>query len=167
MGKKRYVFNSYDPQQTIQWGSSLGNMLFPGSVVALSGDLGSGKTVLAKGIAKGVEVSEPHYVTSPSFTLINEYNGKFPFYHMDFYRLKNGEEAILLGIEEYLYGDGVVVIEWAENIASYLPEELMKIELEYLDECARRLYISWYGKRYEEIVKKMKHGGIKKNQWHV
>src|SRR3990170_4836152 len=101
--------------ETISFGEALGSRLGPGDVVALFGELGSGKTTLTKGIARGAGVAAE--VFSPTFTLIHEHPGRVPFYHVDLYRLTGQEDVEDLGIEEYLYGQGLVVIEWAERAA--------------------------------------------------
>lgn len=100
-------------------GKKLGMLLRAGDVVCLNGDLGAGKTRFAQGVACGMEVNGP--VTSPTFTIINEYLGRLPLYHMDFYRLEDALELEDLGYEEYFYGSGVTVIEWPERVAELLP----------------------------------------------
>lgn len=113
-----------------EFGIRLGRGLSRGSVVALSGDLGSGKTYLTKAIGKGLGITS--LITSPTFTIIHEYrDGKMPLYHFDVYRLLDADELFELGYEEYFYGDGVCVIEWADKIESYLPAESIRIEITY------------------------------------
>ena len=120
-------------------GQALAKELKAGSVVALSGPLGSGKTVLIQGICSGLGVTE--FVTSPSFVIINEYPGKVKVYHFDLYRLDNIEEFVKLGYEEYFYGNGITVIEWAEKIKKFLPEERVEINLKILSEKKRRISV--------------------------
>ncbi len=127
------------PEQTFEFGRALAKELEVGCVVALSGPLGSGKTVLIKGICSGLGVTE--FVTSPSFVIINEYPGKVKVYHFDLYRLENTEEFIKLGYEEYFYGNGITLIEWAEKIKTFLPEERMEINLQILSENERRILV--------------------------
>jgi len=115
---------STSPEMTRKLGEKLGRELLPGAVVALIGDLGSGKTVLAQGILKGLGVKD-RYMTSPSYVLIKEYKGKFPAYHLDLFRLKSRNELNSLGIKEYLFGDGVTIIEWAEKARRILPSDAM------------------------------------------
>jgi len=115
---------STSPQMTRKLGEKLGRELLPGAVVALIGDLGSGKTVLAQGILKGLGVKD-RYMTSPSYVLIKEYKGKFPAYHLDLFRLKGRKELNSIGIKEYLFGDGVTIIEWAEKARRILPSDAM------------------------------------------
>ena len=121
-------------QELTEYGINLGKELIPGSVVALTGDLGAGKTTLAKGIARGLGVTEE--ITSPTFTIINEYtSGRLPLYHYDVYRLGEGEEAYdgmeELGYKEHFFGDGITVVEWADIIEELLPKETINIKLAY------------------------------------
>jgi tRNA threonylcarbamoyladenosine biosynthesis protein TsaE len=130
---------TFSPEQTKEFGRALAKELKAGSVVALTGPLGSGKTVLIQGICSGLGVTE--FVTSPSFVIINEYPGKFKVYHFDLYRLENLEEFIKLGYEEYFYGNGITLIEWAEKITNFLPQERIQIDLEILSENERRISV--------------------------
>ena len=107
---------SHSPDETTAWGRKLGTLLEAGDVVALIGELGAGKTTLAQGIARGLGVPEQCYISSPTFTLINEYQGRVPFYHLDFYRIDTHSDCENLGLEEYLFGAGVALIEWADKI---------------------------------------------------
>ena len=133
----------------------MGTHLSPGAIVALIGDLGAGKTQLTKGLARGLELSEDYYITSPTYTIINEYPGKIPLYHFDLYRLEGDSEFEELGYKEYLDGRGVTVIEWAEKIIHLLPGERMEIYISHLKEDERRLEIIGYGMRYEKIVEQI------------
>jgi tRNA threonylcarbamoyladenosine biosynthesis protein TsaE len=130
---------TFSSEETKEFGRVLAKELKAGSVVALSGPLGSGKTVLIQGICSGLGVTE--FVTSPSFVIINEYPGKVKVYHFDLYRLENVEEFIKLGYEEYFYGNGITLIEWAEKIKNFLPEKRMEINLEILSEKERRISV--------------------------
>jgi len=130
---------TFSPEETKEFGRVLAKELKAGSVVALTGPLGSGKTVLIQGICSGLSVTE--FVTSPSFVIINEYPGKFKVYHFDLYRLENLEEFIKLGYEEYFYGNGITLIEWAEKITNFLPQERIQIDLEILSENERRISV--------------------------
>ena len=134
------------PAETKRLGERMGKLLLPGDTVALIGELGSGKTVLTKGIAKGLGI-KGNPVRSPSFIFIKEYSGKVPLFHFDLYRLKKPEELDTLGYEEYFSGKGVVVIEWAERAKNFLPEEYLKVKLSVLGENERS--ISLKGKRFE------------------
>ncbi len=142
------VFLSENSKQTFAWGKKLGEYLDAGDVIGLIGELGAGKTTLAQGIMRGLEVGEDHYIGSPTFTLINEYEGRVPVYHLDFYRIDTPSEQTALGLEEYLYGDGVAIIEWADRIENFLPEECMIIRLSHVDLNVRSLQIESFGDRY-------------------
>lgn len=117
-------------EETARAGEEFAHSLRPGDVVALFGELGSGKTVFIKGVCRGMEVVDE--VTSPSFTLIHEYTGRVPIYHFDFYRIENQDEFFELGCEEYFYGEGICLIEWADRIIEYLPTKRFEIYLKNL-----------------------------------
>ena len=109
---------SHSPEETLQLGKSLGSSLIPGDIILLNGDLGAGKTHLTQGICYGVGLDEGSYIRSPTFTLINEYQGKLPIYHIDLYRIDSLEEIYSLGLEEILFNHGITIIEWAEKLRS-------------------------------------------------
>ena len=124
----RMISRSVD--ETRNLGQRIAKDLQPGDVLLLEGDLGAGKSELARGIAKGLGVAET--VTSPTFTILNVYeSGRLPLYHFDVYRLGSGEELLDIGAEEMLYGDGVCVIEWADIVADVLPDDVLAIRLDY------------------------------------
>ncbi len=133
---------SNSPGETLEIGRVIGEHLTGGQVVALTGELGAGKTCLTQGIARGLGIPEREYITSPTFTLINEYHGRIPLYHMDVYRLSGSCDMEDMGYTEYFYGKGAVVIEWAEKVADILPAGVVMINLEYGDETTRKLKIS-------------------------
>ena len=142
-------------KETSDFGISLGKALKPGDIVCLNGELGAGKTTLTKSIGIGLDVDD--YITSPTFALINEYDGKFPLYHIDTYRLENIEEIDDLGFDDYIYGRGVSIIEWADRIEKFLPKEKIVIDIEKVGyEEERILNISGFGNRYEEIIGELK-----------
>ncbi len=127
---------SHSPEETLRCGRELAETLRPGDVIALTGELGAGKTCLVKGIAAGLGVAQP--VTSPSYTLIHEYpGGRIPLVHIDLYRLDTAQDALNIGIEEHLGGTGVTIIEWAEKIEPLLPPHVRRIRLTALDETTR------------------------------
>lgn len=132
-------WTSQSPAQTQAWGAKLAKKLKPPRVIALVGELGAGKTCLVKGLAKGFEVKSKDLVNSPTFTLINEYKGKFPIYHMDLYRLNSEEEFFDLGYEDYFFGKGITVVEWAERIPAALPEDMIAIRLKVKGENKREI----------------------------
>lgn len=153
--ENQLVLSSGSPEQTLYWGTLLGLLLDGGDVVALIGELGAGKTTLTQGIAIGLGVGNDCYVTSPTFTIINEYKGRMPIYHLDFYRIESPLEIDNLGLEEYLPGEGVTIIEWAEKIEGFLPKEYLMIMLDYADDNVRSVNMRGIGERYGHIVNRM------------
>ena len=141
-----------DLAATEAFGRRLGALLNPGAVVGLNGPLGAGKTHLTRAIAEGLGVRNPAAVNSPTFVLIQEYPGPIPVYHFDAYRLSGPHEFADLGSDEYLAGDGVCVIEWAEKITDALPADHLRIDIEVLDPDARRFTVSATGPRSAMIV---------------
>lgn len=143
-------------RETENFGLRLGGILRGGEVICFIGDLGAGKTTLTKSIAKGLGVED--YVTSPTFTLINEYKGtNFPLYHFDVYRLEGVEDILDLGFEEYFYSKGVTIIEWGNKIEKALPEDVLTIEMKrgsHLDE--RVLYIHGSGELSNRIIEELR-----------
>jgi len=135
----------------------LGKYLMAGDIVALIGDLGTGKTQLAKGLARGVGVPEEYCITSPTYTIVNEYQGRIPLYHLDLYRLEGNSDLGNLGYEEYFEGRGVTVIEWAEKITHLLPENRMEIRISHLEDDVRGLEIIGFGDHYGKIVDEVVH----------
>ena len=129
----RQVFRTSSEEETIALGEKLALQLPPRAVVLLIGNLGTGKTALAKGIVKGLGVADPEDVSSPTFTLIHEYGENPKVYHIDFYRLANAREAATLGLEELLDREAFVLIEWGERFPHLLPAERIEIRLEFLD----------------------------------
>jgi len=114
--------------------------------------LGTGKTQFIKGLAEGVGVGKATYVSSPSFTLINEYPGRIPLYHIDLFRLQSEKEAEGLGLEEYVRGNGITAIEWADKISSLLPEELLWVQIHYTGKNTRSIEILGKGERYQKLM---------------
>ncbi len=129
---RKLVFNSFyiyvsKEEDTIKVGEVLGRSLKPGDIVALKGELGAGKTVLVKGIAKGLDIKEEP--NSPTFVIMNAYEGRVPLYHFDFYRISGIFELEGIGYEDYFYGDGVSVVEWADRMEEVFPENAIRIEI--------------------------------------
>jgi len=154
------VIQTKSTSETIRIGRRIGSRLLPGDVVALVGELGAGKTQFIKGLAAGVGVRNPTYISSPSFKLINEYPGKIAFYHIDLFRLEGEKEAEELGLDDYFQGRGITAIEWADKIPSLLPEEILWIEIHYTGENTRSLEISGKGKRFEDLVRELSEFGM-------
>jgi len=142
------------PEQTQEFGARLGELAQPGDTILLVGGLGAGKTCLTQGIAWGLNIKE--YAASPSFVVVRELYGRLPLYHIDFYRLDNLEEIAELGLDDYLYGNGVCVVEWAEKGLSLLPLEHLLIEMSYVSDAERSLKLKPGGKRYRNLVAQLK-----------
>ena len=154
--------NSHSPEQTQLLGSYLGELAQKADVFLLVGELGTGKTCLVQGIARGLNVKE--YAFSPSFVILREYHGRLPLYHIDFYRLDHIEELADLGLEEYFYGDGVCVVEWAEKGLQIVPRDNLLITLHYIPafETKRSICLKPQGARYRELTEQLK---IRKKSW--
>ncbi len=135
------VFRTENPEETQSLGEELGKKLKPGSVIALIGDLGSGKTCLTQGIARGVGIAPHEVVSSPSYILINEYTGKIPIYHIDLYRIETSEEIAELGLGEYVDGLGICIIEWADRMQDDLPDTCIMVHITWEDENSRSIKI--------------------------
>jgi tRNA threonylcarbamoyladenosine biosynthesis protein TsaE len=154
------VLLSKSPQETFRIGRTLAEGLEAGDVVALTGELGSGKTCLTQGIASGLGVPESYAVTSPTFTLINEYPGRqLVLYHLDVYRLTGCADLAEMGYDEYLFGGGVMVIEWAEKVLEAIPANALFVVMTYLDEHVRRMELSGRRDRIGFWEKALKEGG--------
>lgn len=127
----KYLTKSY--KETINIGKRLGSILSAGDVVALIGNLGCGKTCFTKGIALGLDVDPSEVITSPSFAIVNEYNGRCHLYHMDLYRLENLSDILSIGLEEYFHDESVVVVEWADRCPEIIPQKTIKVNFEILE----------------------------------
>ena len=147
------TFDIPDLAATERFGRLLGELLFPGAVVALVGQLGAGKTHLTRAVAEGLGIRNAAAVTSPTFVLIQEYPARLPIYHFDAYRLSGDREFAELGVDEYLSGDGVCLIEWADRVASTLPVEHLRIEIAIVDADRRRFAVTATGPRYEQLLR--------------
>jgi len=151
---------SKSPAETFRIGRILGEGLKAGDVVALTGELGAGKTCLTQGIACGLGVPENYAVTSPTFTLINEYPGReAALFHVDLYRLQGAADLADMGYEEYLSGGGVMVIEWADKIREAVPDGAVCVALTYLEENVRKMEISGCRERVGRLERTLKEGG--------
>jgi tRNA threonylcarbamoyladenosine biosynthesis protein TsaE len=141
-----------DPEATRHLGQRLGRLLFPGAVVALVGPLGAGKTHLVRAVAEGLDVADSRLVTSPTFVLIQEYPGRLPIYHFDAYRLSGAVPFADLGVHEYLEGDGVCLVEWADRVEPCLPAEHLRITLTITAPNSRRAVLEAHGARWEGVL---------------
>jgi len=147
----QYERNTANTEETSQLAIKLARYLQPGDVIALEGDLGAGKTTFTKGLAEGLGITKT--VNSPTFTIIKEYKGKLPLYHMDVYRVADGFED--LGFDEYFEGEGVTVVEWAHLIEEQLPAELLTIHLYHDGPDHRKIVLVPQGNRYEQLCKEI------------
>ncbi|KAB8125692.1 tRNA (adenosine(37)-N6)-threonylcarbamoyltransferase complex ATPase subunit type 1 TsaE [Gracilibacillus oryzae] len=148
---KQYFFQTQTEEETKKFAEKLELLVRPGDVITLEGDLGAGKTTFTKGLGAGLGVRRT--INSPTFTIIKEYMGEIPFYHMDVYRLEESDEDI--GFDEYFQGDGVTVVEWASFIEDFLPNERLAIEIRRKDEYTREIAMTPTGEHYEFICKEL------------
>ncbi|MCL7748820.1 tRNA (adenosine(37)-N6)-threonylcarbamoyltransferase complex ATPase subunit type 1 TsaE [Halalkalibacter alkaliphilus] len=150
---EEWKLKTESPEETMQLAEKLAEIVQPGDVITLEGDLGAGKTSFTKGFAKGLGVKR--VVNSPTFTIIKEYKGRIPLYHMDVYRMEDEMED--LGLEEYFYGEGVSVIEWPSMIPNQLPEDCLAISLFHLGETSREITVQTSGVRSLELLKELRY----------
>jgi tRNA threonylcarbamoyladenosine biosynthesis protein TsaE len=144
-----------DLTATQAFGRRLGQRLCPGSVVALVGELGAGKTQLARAIAEGLGIPDSRVVTSPTFVLVQEYAARLPIYHFDAYRLPTEAEFADLGVHEYFESDGVCLVEWADRVPGCLPTEHIRVALSVTGPISRRAVIEGRGSAYEKLIAEM------------
>ena len=154
------TFNSQSPDQTQLLGSYLGKLARKADVLLLTGELGTGKTCLVQGIARGLNVEE--YAFSPSFVILRQYHGRLPLYHIDLYRLDSLDEIVGLGLEDYFYGDGVCVIEWAEKAQQLVPPDNLLLSMKYVaaSPTVRSIRLKPQGERYNQLLKQLKGHGF-------
>ena len=152
MKEKSIKFTSDSALKTIELGKNIGLQLQEGDVLGLIGELGSGKTWLAKGIALGLGVKTEQVVTSPSFTLVNIYEGRLPIYHLDIYRLADVSEFSSAGLDEYFFMGGVTIVEWADKWPGLLPPSYLKIIISFVDEYRRDIVLKGTSQRAMEII---------------
>ena len=139
-------------EKTLELGEKLGKLLNPGDVVCLIGDLGTGKTHITKGIAKGLGIED--YITSPTFTIVNEYYGRLKLHHFDVYRVNDPDEIYAIGFDEYIFSEAASIIEWANYIEELIPKERIKITIKKLPQMGenyRSILIDFCGSRYDYI----------------
>ncbi|HLQ70493.1 MAG TPA: tRNA (adenosine(37)-N6)-threonylcarbamoyltransferase complex ATPase subunit type 1 TsaE [Bacillota bacterium] len=147
----KHHVQTHSEEHTMKLAEKLASLLKPGDVITLEGDLGAGKTTFTKGIAHGLGVKR--VVNSPTFTIIKEYSGELPLYHMDVYRLEDSDEDI--GFAEYFDGDGITVVEWAHFIEDYLPDDYLNVNMTYVDEHKRLIDFHAKGKHFEHTISKL------------
>ncbi len=141
-------------EETLEFGRMIGKNMEEGILVCLNGDLGAGKTCLTKGIAQGLEIEED--VTSPTFILVEEYEGRLPLYHFDVYRIDDPEELYFIGFEEYLGKEAVVIIEWSSRIEEILPIERLDIDISRTGEDEREITLSAVGETAQALLRRLK-----------
>jgi tRNA threonylcarbamoyladenosine biosynthesis protein TsaE len=147
---------SKSSRQTMGWGRKLAKLVQGGEIIGLVGELGTGKTCFVRGFAEGLEVGKDAWIRSPTFTLINEYHARLPIYHIDLYRIGARHEVEGLNLREYLYSDGVSLIEWFENLPAADADEFLEIRIAHGGGSKRQLTFVGHGERYEKIVQKFK-----------
>ncbi|WP_123053320.1 tRNA (adenosine(37)-N6)-threonylcarbamoyltransferase complex ATPase subunit type 1 TsaE [Clostridium sp. JN-1] len=138
--------------ETIELGRKLGTLLHPGDIICINGDLGTGKTHFTKGLAKGLNIHDE--ITSPTFNIVNEYEGRLKLYHFDVYRVNDPDEIEAIGFDEYIFSDAVSIIEWSNFIEELIPDEHIYIEIKKIPEVDisfRKIIIKHYGNRYNYI----------------
>jgi tRNA threonylcarbamoyladenosine biosynthesis protein TsaE len=153
----KFEFFSHSPAATLSLGKKIGERLPSGSIIALTGELGCGKTLLTRGICAGLKVPL-RQVNSPTFILVNEYQGRLPVFHMDLYRLEGIDDGFELGITDYFTraADGVMIIEWAEKMSSLLPPDILRVEFDIIAERKRHIRFSSKTKRFADLFKELK-----------
>ncbi len=145
--------HTHNPEETQALGKNLGALAQPGDIFLLVGQLGAGKTCFTQGIAYGLNIHD--YTLSPTFVIMRELHGRLPLYHIDFYRLDNITEISELGLDDYLYGRGVCVIEWAEKGADILPDDHLLIKIKWINDNERAFEITARGERYQKLLAKL------------
>ena len=151
----RYQTTTHSAEETKRLGSKIGDCLKAEAIFALTGDLGSGKTTFVQGLAKGLDVPDGYYITSPSYTLINEYPGRFPLFHVDLYRIEDPVDFEDIGLYEILDDNNVVAIEWSDRIQPELLPEHVTIQFEISGEDSRNIYLSAYGLKGVNLLRKI------------
>lgn len=145
----------------MSWGRRLGKLARGGEIVGLIGELGAGKTCFVRGVAEGAGVGKNAWVRSPTFTLINEYQGRLPVYHIDLYRVGNHTQIAGLNLREYLYADGMSLIEWFEYLPAAEVDEYLQLKIAHMGPSTRELTFIAHGERYEQLLQELKKNGVK------
>ena len=153
MTSKKITIKTLSVDETRKLGQKIGTLIKQPLVIALTGDLGSGKTAFVQGLAKGLEVPDGYYITSPTFTLINEYPGRYPLVHVDLYRLDDIDGLEDIGLDEMLHGQAVLAIEWADKLSDGLPAEHLLVTLEIIDDDCRTLGLNATGQNVVNLIK--------------
>ncbi len=149
----KYQITTRSVDETQKLGEIIGTAVTGGTVLALTGDLGSGKTAFVQGLARGLEVPDDYYITSPSYTLINEYPGRYPLFHVDLYRISDPMDMENIGLYEILHNSGIVAIEWADRIEQKLLPDPINIHFELTGEKSRKICITAYDLKNANMLK--------------
>ncbi len=150
---QHYRTQTHSPEETIRLGEAIGHQAEPGTVIALTGNLGSGKTAFTQGLARGIGVDERYYVTSPTYTLINRYPGShLTLYHIDLYRITSKDELLELGVEELLDQAALLAVEWADNLGRQLWSEDLKVNLEFVGVMNRSIQLTARGESGDRLI---------------
>ena len=149
------TITTHSPGETFALGQALGEIVSTGTVVAMTGVLGSGKTLFVQGVARGLEVPEAYYITSPSYTLVNEYPGRYSLYHADLYRLTHTDDIESTGLYDMLHKDGLVVIEWAERMVREYLAEHVAVHFEIRQEAVREIWLRGYGQHCNNLLREL------------
>ena len=155
MTSRQFQILTRTADETQKLGQTIGRWIEQPLVIALTGDLGSGKTAFVQGLAEGLEVPDEYYITSPTFTLINEYPGRFPLFHIDLYRLDGISDLEDIGLDELLYGQAVIAIEWAEKMSHNLPAEHLAMTFEITADDYRKIRLLAYGHKPANLLKEL------------
>ncbi|WP_096155862.1 MULTISPECIES: tRNA (adenosine(37)-N6)-threonylcarbamoyltransferase complex ATPase subunit type 1 TsaE [Bacillus] len=147
----KYEIHTTSSDETMKQAEEMARLFMGGEVLLLEGDLGAGKTTFTKGLAKGLDIKRN--VNSPTFTIIKEYQGRLPLFHMDVYRLEDSDED--LGFDDYFSGDGVCVVEWAQFIEEFLPKERLEVSIFHQGDSERMIILEPIGTRYEQLCKEL------------
>ena len=153
MTSRQFQITTHTSDETQKLGKTIGKWIEHPLVIGLSGDLGSGKTAFVQGLAEGLEVPDEYYITSPTFTLINQYPGRFPLFHIDLYRLDGISDLEDIGLDELLYDQAVIAIEWAEKMSPDLPAEHLAMTFKITDDDYRRISLIAYGHNLDNLIK--------------
>lgn len=152
----KIIYNSNKETDTISFAKKIAKYLSIGDIVFLTGDLGSGKTTFTKGVAEHFKFDATE-VHSPTFVLMNEYKAKVPLYHFDLYRLSGIDDLESIGFEDFFYGeDGISLVEWAQKLEELAPDEYLEVNIKYVDQKTRKITVSAVGKKYQNIILKLK-----------
>jgi tRNA threonylcarbamoyladenosine biosynthesis protein TsaE len=153
MFDKKIDITTHSPDKTRQLGQEIGKLINQPLIIALIGDLGSGKTAFVQGLANGLDVPVEYYITSPTFTLINEYPGRLPLFHADLYRLETAWDLEDIGLDELPYDQGVLAIEWADKLGNNLSGDYLALQFNIIDDDCRKIELIAYGHNGSNLIK--------------